>query len=494
MVRHEQVVLFILAVVIGMLGGGSAVLFRETITFFQEIALEAQYDRLDDIYAKFAWWQIVASTTIGGLLVGLLTWKFIPGRRVHGVADVVEANALKDGQMNLRTGVLSALSSAISIGAGASVGREGPVVHLGATLGAWVAAKLHLGPSLARTLLGCGVAATVAASFNAPIAGWFFALEVVVGHYALGASAPVVIASVAGTMVSRGYFGDYPAFIISSRDVASFLEFPAFALLGVISAAVAIVFMKSVVGVRTAMERSTVPIWLQPAIGGLIVGLIAIAFPQVLGVGYAATDDALREDLSLTMLFALLGLKLIATAISLGCGFGGGVFSPSLFLGAMLGGAFGVLATLANPELSSGVGAYTIVGMGAVAGAVLGAPISTILMIFELTNDYALTVAVMVATIVSTLITRYQFGHSYFAWQLEQRGLNVREGHEQRILRDVKVANVMARDTVAVDQAAPMAEVREKLGASVYGTLFVIDREGRLARHDHARRSSRNGI
>jgi CIC family chloride channel protein len=480
MVRHEQVILFILAVVIGVLGGGGAILFREAIAFFQGFVLEAQYDRLADLYEEFDWWQVVLSTTSGGLIVGLIAWRLIPGRRVHGVADVIEANALRDGQMNLRVGLLSALSSAVSIGAGASVGREGPVVHLGATLGAWIAEKLHLGRSLARTLLGCGVAAAVAASFNAPIAGWFFALEVVVGHYALGASAPVVIASVAGTMVSRSYFGDYPAFIIGTHDIASFLEFPAFAILGLLSAMIAIVFMRSISSARSLMQRSPIPIWLQPAIGGLIVGLIAIAYPQVLGVGYAATDDALREALTLTMLFALLAVKLIATAISLGCGFGGGVFSPSLFLGAMLGGAFGVLATLANPELSSGPGAYTIVGMGAVAGAVLGAPISTILMIFELTGDYALTVAVMVATIVATLVTRYHFGHSYFTWQLERRGLNVRQGHEQRVLRDVKVAEVMSDDTVTVEPADPMIKVREKLAASPYGTLFVVDKDGGL--------------
>lgn len=472
--------MFILAVIIGLLGGGTAILFRETISFIQSFAIAPQYDRLPDILEKIAWWQILLSTTLGGLIVGWLSWKFIPGRRVHGVADVVEANALRDGNMDIRTGILSALSSAVSIGAGASVGREGPVVHLGATVGAWVADKLHLGRSLARTLLGCGVAATVAASFNAPIAGWFFALEVVVGHYALGASAPVVIASVAGTMVSRGYFGDFPAFIITGHEVKSFLEFPAFALLGVVSAATAILFMRSIALVRQTANASGVPIWLQPAVGGLLVGAIALAFPQVLGVGYAATDDALREDLGLTLLFALLAAKLAATAISLGSGFGGGVFSPSLFLGAMVGGAFGVLATLANPELSSGVGAYTIVGMGAVAGAVLGAPISTILMIFELTNDYALTVAVMVATIVSSLLTRHLFSHSYFTWQLEERGLNVREGHEQRILRDVKVRDVMADDADAVRPAARMTEVRERLGASSYGTLFVVDDSGVL--------------
>ena len=180
------------------------------------------------------------------------------------------------------------------------------------------------------------------------------------------------------------------------------------------------------------------------------------------------------------MLCALLAAKLIATTISLGCGFGGGVFSPSLVLGAMLGGAFGILATAAAPELSSGPGAYTIVGMGAVAGAVMGAPISTILMVFELTNDYALTVAVMVATVIATLITRYQIGHSYFTWQLERRGLNVRDGHEQRVMREVKIAEVMANDIVSVEPGAPMEHVREKLSTSSYGTLFVVDGDGGL--------------
>jgi len=490
LVGHEQFILFILAVLIGLLGGGSAIVFREAISAVQTVAIEAGYDRIVGQLERIAWWRILLSTTLGGLAVGLFVKFALPGGRIHGVADAIEANAIKDGQMSLRAGLASAAASALSIGAGASTGREGPVVHLGASLSAWVAEKLHLGRSLARTLLGCGVAAAVAASFNAPIAGVFFALEVVVGHYALGAFAPVVIASVAGTMVSRGYFGDFAAFTIFGHQIESFLEFPAFALLGVVSALVAVVFMRSVAVVQATFGRIQPPDWTRPAIGGLAVGLIALAYPQVLGVGYAATDAALNETLALSLLIGLLVAKTAATAISLGAGFGGGVFSPSLFLGAMLGGAFGIIATSVFPEFSSGHGAYTIVGMGAVAGAVLGAPISTILMIFELTGDYALTVAVMVATVISTLLTRGVFKHSFFTWQLDRRGLNVREGREQQVLRSVRITEIMTDDAVTVLPGASMREVREKLGAASYGTLYVVDPadglHGTITLHDLA--------
>ena len=475
--RHEQVILSILAVVIGLIGGGSAIVFREGIEIVHVVAFEMGIDRADPSFVGMPWWRILLATTLGGLLVGLLIEYALPKRRVEGVADVIEASALRGGQMQIRSGLGAAVASALSIGVGASAGREGPVVHLAASLSAFVAEKLRLGRSLSRTLLGCGVAAGVAASFNAPIAGVFFALEVVIGHYALGAFAPVVIASVAGTMVSRAYFGDFPAFIIVGHEIASVFEFPAFALLGLISALTAIVLMRSVALTQKAMREASIPRWTQPACGGLVVGLIAIVYPQVLGVGYAVTDAALNEALVLSVLIGVLIAKTVATAITLGCGFGGGVFSPALVIGAMLGGSFGVIATLVFPDLSSGHGAYTIVGMGAVAGAILGAPISTILMVFELTGDYALTVAVMIATVIASLLTRNIFGHSFFTWQLEQRGLNVREGREQRLLQGVRVGRVMADDFVTVDPGAMMNAVRTKLRSVAYGTLFVIDDE-----------------
>ena len=478
--RHEQVILSILAVAIGLTAGGCAIVFREAIALVQGASFGFSSERVHSLAALLPWWRILLVTTGGGLVVGLLVRYVMPGGRPEGVADVIAAGALRDGRMPLRNGLGAAVISAVSLGTGASTGREGPVVHLGATLSAFVAHKLHLGRSLSRTLLACGVATAVAASFNAPIAGVFFALEVVLGHYALSAFAPVVIASVTGTVLSRIYFGDFPAFILPVSDIASFFEFPAFALLGVVSAVVAIVFMRLTAFATATVDRVPMPRWLRPAIGGLAVGVIALFFPQVLGVGYEATDAALNGQLVLHMMIVLVFAKVAATAIALSCGFGGGVFSPSLFLGAMTGGAFGVVATSVLPELSSGHTAYTLVGMGAVAGAVLGAPISTILMVFELTGNYALTVAVMVATVLASLITRYLYGGSFFTWQLESQGISLEGAREQHLLRSISVSEIMRDDYVTVSPAATLSIVREKLIRSHFGTVFVIDDGGAL--------------
>jgi len=348
-------------------------------------------------------WQVLLIPTAGGLLVGLFLQFVMPGGRAMGVADVIEAMALRNGRMRLRDGLSSALVSIVSIGAGASTGREGPMVHLGASMAGGITQRLGLSPHLGRTLLGCGVAASVAASFNAPIAGVFFALEVVVGHYALSAFAPVVIASVAGTVVSRVHLGELPAFLLPQFGVNSLWEYPAFLVLGAVCAGIAIIFMRSIFFTERVVDSLKVPNWLKPAAGGLAVGALAVEFPQVLGVGYEATDAALNELLPLWLLLLLIPLKTAATAISLGCRFGGGVFSASLCIGAMTGGAFGLIAAGIFPHLAASHGAYSIVGMSALAAATLGAPISTILIVFELTGDYQITVAVMLATSIATV-------------------------------------------------------------------------------------------
>ncbi|NKB55635.1 MAG: CBS domain-containing protein [Alphaproteobacteria bacterium] len=480
LVKNEQVILTILAALVGLLGGACAIAFREAIALVQTGTLGFGSESVYSLAATLPWWRILLSTVGGGLLVGLLVQFLMPTRRLHSVAEVIEASTLKEGRINLRAGLVSAAASAVSLGAGASTGREGPVVHFGATLSALVAEKLRLGRSLTRTLLGCGVAAAVAASFNAPIAGVFFALEVVIGHYALKAFAPIVIASVTGTIVSRVHFGDFPAFVLPPNQIVSFLEFPAFALLGLASAVMAIVFMHAIAFTQQTVQRTRIPLWAQPACGGLLVGIIALVFPQVLGVGYEATNDALHEQFELWLLISLLVAKTAATVISLGFGFGAGVFSPSLFLGAMLGGTFGIIATHAFPALSSGYDAYTIVGMGAVAGAVLGAPISTILVVFELTGDYSITVAVMIATVIASSVTQQIFGHSFFSWQLSRRGLDLKGGRSQNLLRSIRVETVMKLDYDAVSPSALMIEVRDALQKSHYGEIFVVDETGRL--------------
>ncbi|MFQ5957847.1 MAG: chloride channel protein [Alphaproteobacteria bacterium] len=477
---NEQVVLSLLAAVIGAAAAYGAIAFRMLIGLVQLGAFGTPSERLYSFAEELAWWHLLLAPAAGGLIIGVFVHFVMPGRRNHGVADVIEAGALRDSHIGLKAGLGAALAAATSIGFGASVGREGPVVHLGATLASWVARRLRFGRSAALTLLGCGVAAAVAASFNAPIAGVFFALEVVVGHYALAAFAPVVIASVIGTMIARVHLGDFPAFIVPESGIVSFLEFPAFLLLGLVSAAVAGAFMWSTMFAEDRIARTPLPPWSRPVVGGLAVGAIAVLFPQVLGVGYEATDLALKEALPLGLLIVLGVAKTAATAISLGSGFAGGVFSPSLFIGAMVGGAFGIIAGGVFPELATSPGAYTIIGMGAVASAVLGAPISTILIVFELTGDYGITIAVMIASAVASAVTQQVPGRSFFHWQLARRGIDVKRDRAASILRTITVREVMNETVRRIPRDMSLDDIRELLRLDPHGVFFVVDGDGRL--------------
>ncbi|MDP6429846.1 MAG: chloride channel protein [Rhodospirillales bacterium] len=480
LVRNDQLILAVLAVVVGALAGLGTVVLRQGIVLVQSISFGTGAENLISYVGQLPWWHILLVTTFGGLVVGVFIHFAMPGRRPQGVAKVIEASALRGGRMSLRAGIGAAVASAASIGVGASVGREGPAVHLGSTLGAWVAEKLHLTRSLSRALLGCGAAAAVAASFNAPIAGALFAHEVVVGHFALSAFAPIVIASVVGTIVSRVVFGDFPAFDIHEQSLASFLEFPAVIGLGVLSGIMAIMFMRATMLTEDSAAKLPGPSWTRPAIGGFVVGLVAIVFPQILGVGYEATGLALQGQFPLALLIALVVVKTFTTAISIGTGFGGGVFTPSLMIGAMLGGAYGIVATSIFPELSSGAGAYTIIGMGAVAAAVLGAPISTTLIVFELTDDYPLTIAVMVAVVISSVITQQFQGKSFFNWQLERSGLDLKGGFEAALLRGLLVRRIMRAESETVSIGANLPEIRALLQDSETGELFVTKEDGAL--------------
>lgn len=479
-VRNDQLILAVLAVFVGACSGGAIILFREGISGVQTLFYGNGTERLADHLATLPWWWIVGAPTVGGLLVGLM-FRYVARRdRASTVADVIAATALRSGRLSLSRGIKTALIDCLSIGVGASVGREGPAVHLGASLGGFLAKILHLTQSLSRTLMGCGVAAAVAASFNAPIAGALFANEVVIGHYALSAFAPVVLASVVGTMATHAYFGNFPAFDISAHSTVSLLEIPAFAGLGVLAAFATIAFMHGVVAANSVSERLPGPRWIRPGIAGFLVGALALMVPQVLGLGYGATEDALNTVFPLGVLLAIFVGKLVATTICLGFGFGGGVFSPSLVIGAMLGGAYGAVVTDLVPGITSAADAYVIVGMGAVAAAVLGAPISTTLIIFEMTGDYALTTAVMVAVVISSVITKQITGHSYFTFLLEKRGLDLRRGFEAVLLRGIRVGDVMAPDCDRMGPETRLPEIRRQLQDSPDGEIFVVNEDGSL--------------
>ncbi|HSM41427.1 MAG TPA: chloride channel protein, partial [Afifellaceae bacterium] len=381
----------------------------------------------------------------GGVVVGIIVHRFIPEGRPFAVADVIEARALGGRSLSLRKGLWSGAVHFLSLGAGASAGREGPVVHLGATLSEALCRQMKLTGSPERTLIACGVASAVSASFNAPIAGVLFAHEVILGHYAMSAFVPIVISSVSGGIVSRLWFGEVAAFNIPDYSITSYLEIPAFALLGVTCALVAIIFQFSLIGTDYVARGISMPVWARPIIGGVIVGAIAVFFPDILGVGYETTDAALKASLPIGLMLALLVAKTAATAITLASRFGGGIFSPSLYLGAMAGGAFGLIAASVFPDMASSEGLYAIIGMGAVAASVLGAPISTTVIVFELTGGYALTIALLFTVSIAVGITQAVSGRSYFHWQLESRGLFVAEGPHRHLFRTVRVRDFFDR-------------------------------------------------
>ncbi len=411
----------------------------------------------------------------GGLVVALMLRFILKDRRAMGIADTIEASALNNARMPLTQGLATAAMSAVSLGAGASTGREGPIVHLGATLASWFGERLGLTPALSRTLLGCGVATAVAASFNAPIAGVFFAMEVVLGHYAIHAFAPIVMASVVGTIISRAHMGNFPAFIIPDYSFASGWDIPIILILGVACAFVSIGFLRAcLIGRDLFSNLNQVPVWLHPALGGLVIGVVALAFPEILGVGYEATDTALQGGFTISVLLALLVLKIAMTSLSLGAGFGGGIFSPALFIGAMTGGAIGMMAGWIVPDAVASHGLFAIIGMGAVAGAVLGAPISTFLIVFELVGDYQLSIAIMVATMTASIITRQMGVLSFFHAQLEGRGLKLRGGRARHIVQTMKVADVMSTNYRTIDESEEMDQVRIRMTLSPNGMLMVL--------------------
>ncbi|MDH3658795.1 MAG: chloride channel protein [Alphaproteobacteria bacterium] len=476
---NDQVVLFILAALIGAAAGYGAIAFRLLTAGLQFGLFGNHMDQIVSYAARLPWWQLLLVPTMGGLAVGLFTRYVLPGRLPQGVADVMAASSLRSGRMSLREGLASALVSAGSIGCGASVGREGPIVHLGASFASAVAQRMHLSPSLARTLLGCGVAAAIASAFNAPIAGVFFALEVVIGHYGIGAFSPVVISSVIGTVITRIHIGADAAFILPPQQITSFWELPAFIILGLVCALSAMGLLKGIDLVQTIQNWLGLARWLRPAAAGLIVGLIALQFPEVLGVGYETTDNALKGNYGLTLLVLLAFAKGAATVVCLGSGFGGGIFSPSLVLGAMVGSAYGLIAVGFFPDLGSSTSVYALLAMAAVAACTLGAPISTIIMVFELTADYGITFALMVTVAIASVLFNQLHWHSFFSWQLLQRGIDLYARHDQRLLASRTVAEVMKTEVVTVGLDADLDHLKSMF-LHRHLPIFVVDDERRL--------------
>ncbi|WP_300514377.1 chloride channel protein [Aliiroseovarius sp.] len=468
----SQVQFWLIALLIGVAAGFAALFFRKGIEGLQGFLYGTDdIAHLHSWAGTLPWYWVLLLPAIGGLVVGaVLNW-FTHDGRVRSVADVIEGSALWEGRVERRAGVGSALASFITLSTGGSTGREGPVVHMAAVMSAWVSARINANGITGRDLLGCAVAAAVSASFNAPIAGALFALEVVLRHFAVHAFAPIAIASVAGTVINRIEYGDVTEFVLPAEgSLAFYVELPAFLILGLVSGVVAVVLMKAIFFAEdlgsVVASRLRLPGILRPALTGLMLGAMAIWFPHIIGVGYETTSLALTGELVLWNAVIFAVLKVIAVAITMAGRMGGGVFSPALMVGALTGLAFGIIATAVFPNVSGSETIYALAGMGAVAAAVLGAPISTTLIIFELTGDWQTGIAVMAAVSLSSALASRLVDRSFFLTQLERRNIHLAAGPQAYLQATVRVAKIMRMADAA--NGAPKEICRELIEQGVY--------------------------
>ncbi len=448
---------------------------------------QASEEQYAAIVASQPAWRIILVPTLGGLVVGLLISR-MPGQRYHGIADVMEACALNSARMPTRSDLFAAVAAAVSLGSGAPLGREGPAVHIGASLSAWLAERLRLDRSQSLALLGCGAAAAVTVSFNAPVAAVIFALEVIVGYYTLRVFAPIVVACVAAVVVRHLALGEERFFDLPDYQLSALWELPLFALIGVIGAGVVYVVIGVAHTSRVGWDRLSMPKWLRPMFAGLVFGIVALELPLVLSVGFEATDMALRGALAADWVLPLLIAKLLLVGLAIGSGCAGGVFGPAVFLGALLGAACWSAVQFLGADLAailpgplSAPGVYALVGTAAVASAMLGAPISTVLIVFEMTGDYDITVAVMVAAAVSTVTMQAGPWGSFFRWQLASRSVNITTGRDISLLMTHQVADrVSQRFTVAPATIEPLA-LQAQLGRERLRIALLVDDDQQFA-------------
>lgn len=476
----ERATMTLIAIVIGVAGGFGAIFFRWLITSLQGLAWPAGDTPLG-MFGAAPWYWRIGVPAGGGLLVGLIVKFLAPEAKGHGVPEVMNAVARLGGVIRPVVAVAKSFASAICIATGGSVGREGPIVQIGSAVGSTIGQLLKLSTRRIRTCVGCGAAAGVAATFNAPIAGAFFAAEIILGEFSVGSFGVVVISSVTATAISRSFLGNVPAFEIPAYDLVNPAEMITYALLGLLAAVVAVGFVQTLHWSENFFERlKRVPDFLQPVIGGLGIGCLALVLPEVMGVGYDTIAASLHAEPALGFLALVLIAKLIATSFTLGSGGSGGIFAPSLLMGAALGAAVGKLARMVFPFSMAHPGAYAVVGMGAMVAAATHAPITAILIIFEMTGDYRVILGLMISCILGTFIAQRLRRESIYTIKLIRRGIDLHAGQEVNVLRKLHVHDVLRRDIETVPRSASLDDLYRRMVESHHYEFFTVDDEGGL--------------
>jgi len=475
--RNNELALIGLAGVVGLIVGVGVVALRELLDVVHHWTFGIPIERHLSEGVGLDPWRIMLVPVLGGLVVGVMAI-VIRAVRPRDIVDAIEANALYGGRLSLIDSINLAGLSLLSGGFGASVGLEAAYTQLGAGLASKTGRLLKLRRADLRMLVGCGAAAAIAAAFNAPLTGAFYAFELIVGSYTLDLLAPITLAALAGTIAARVTFGADPIFVADQPINFVNRDYLLFALLGISCGGLGIVTMKLVTRVEGWLRASRMPAWLRPAVGGLAVGLIAFVYPQVLGSGHGAIEFNLAAGFALPVTAGLVVAKIVASAISIGAGFRGGLFSSALFLGSLFGSAFAMAGAHIAPDLAADQLGFALVGMGAVGAAIVGAPITMILLVLEGTGNFPVTVAVMVGVVAASITVRAGFGYSFATWRFHVRGLRIRSPQDVGWIHDLTVSRAMRRDPTTVTRDLPLRTLRERFPLGSTKRVFVVGVNG----------------
>ncbi len=477
-ISYRIAILSLLALVLGSMASLAAIGFIESVDWLNDVLLISPRSRIQVQNPLLLSVATILVPMLGGLVVGILIQRYSAEKRPLGPPDAIRAVQLRTPLPSVRSGVVSTLAAIVSIGSGASVGQYGPMVYMGAIAGNLVS-KLKLPiANLPTIAIACGVAAAISTAFNAPIAGLVFAHEVILRHYSLQAFAPTTVAAATGYVIANIVFERPPLFLVEFGGVSHGYEFALFALLGFICAFLSVAFMKSIFYIGAIAPKLPLSAKYRPALAGLIVGIVALQIPDVLGVGketlrFATIEGAFESWELILIVFAKMGL----TAVCIGLGFAGGVFSPSLLIGILFGAFWWTMLEMIGVP-NSGVVVYAICGMMALTSPIIGAPLTTILIVFELTHNYDLTISAMVAVVFANLLAFRLIGRSMFDVVLARSGVDLSLGRDRALLEHTKIIDLPITDFVRVDLNDTTLLVIEKLRQDGRSEAVVVDSNG----------------
>jgi chloride channel protein, CIC family len=475
-----------LALLVGAGAGAGAIAFRYMILGLTYV-FTGHRDYSSVGHAPDPWlpglgiYFVALAPILGGLLYGPLVSRFAPEARGHGVPEVMYAVNRLGGRMRAQVPIVKSLASALCIGAGGSVGREGPIVQIGSALGSLIGQQLRVSESQLRLLVACGAAGGISATFNAPIAGVFFALELILRNFETRSFGLVVLSSVTADAIGRAAFGSHAFLKLPAFNFSSPLELVLYAGLGVLATGVGLGFVRVLYGSEDIADRlwAKRADWARPAVGGVLLGLLLLAVPQMYGVGYPVLERAVGGHYAILALLGLMAAKILATSLTMSIGGSGGVFAPSLFVGATLGGCYGAVAHAAIPGLAAAAGAYGLVGMGAVFAATSRAPITAVLVIFELTGDYRIILPLMIAVVVATALSNAITRDTIYTLKLRRRGIDL-EAPTGAALASANVAEAMGPAPATLQADTPLEAALARLAELDTDALPVLSADGSL--------------